>query len=137
MSSIQVTLIEDNAIFCFLFKKFLEDYPSKKVDIEIFSDGRQAWNHFDSIKDLPSLHPDIIFVDINMPFMNGWQLIENLVASGNRIIHNAPIYVVSSSKSSSDKGKLEEYKFIKDYIVKPIDREGIYAILDNHFLNNN
>lgn len=130
MSSIRVTLIEDNAIFCFLFKKFLEDYPSRKVDIEIFTNGREAWNHFVSIKDVPNLFPDIIFVDINMPFMNGWELIENLVVNNIEIIHKTPIYVVSSSKSSSDMGKLEEYKFIKDYIVKPIDREGIYAILE-------
>jgi len=130
MDSIRVTLIEDNAIFCFLFKRFLEAYPSKHVEIEIFSNGKEAWDHFLSIKDFPSLFPDIIFLDINMPFMNGWELMENLVINNIEIIHKVPIYVVSSSKSSSDTGKLEEYKFIKDYIVKPIDREGIYAILD-------
>lgn len=132
MSSIRVTLIEDNAIFCFLFKRFLEDYPSRKIDIEIFSDGKEAWDHFVAIKELPSLFPDIIFVDINMPFMNGWELIENLLVNNIEIIHKVPIYVVSSSKSSSDIGKLKEYKFIKDYIIKPIDREGIYAILDKY-----
>lgn len=134
MNSIRVTLIEDNAIFCFLFKKFLEAYPSRKINIEIFSDGRKAWDHFEVIKDSPSLFPDIIFVDINMPFMNGWELIENLVVNNNEIIHKVPIYVVSSSKISSDTGKLNEYKFIKDYIVKPIDRDGIYAILGKHQL---
>ncbi|NGM72984.1 response regulator [Sphingobacterium sp. SGL-16] len=132
MSSMRVTLVEDNAIFCFLFKKFLEDYPSRKIDVEVFSDGKKAWDHFLSIKDAPNLYPDMVFIDINMPFMNGWELVENLVVNSFEFIHTAPIYIVSSSKSSLDIGKLQEYKFIKEYIIKPIDREGIYQILDKY-----
>ena len=126
----RVTLVEDNAIFCFLFKKFLEDYPSRKIDVQLFPDGKQAWDHFVLIKDSPSLFPDILFIDINMPFMNGWELIENLINDDFEFIKQNPIYIVSSSKSSLDRGKFEEYKFIKDYITKPIDRETVYAILD-------
>ena len=132
MNSIHVTLVEDNAIFCFLFKKFLEDYPSSNIHVDVFSDGKKAWDHFVSIKDSPSLFPDIIFIDINMPFMNGWELIENLYANKFDFIYNTPMYMVSSSKSSLDTGKLKEYKFIEDYIIKPINREGIYAILDKY-----
>jgi CheY-like chemotaxis protein len=132
MNSMRVTLVEDNAIFCFLFKKFLEDYPSIEIDVEIFSNGKAAWDHFSSIKDTHNLFPDMLFVDINMPLMNGWELIENLVVNKFDFIHTTTIYIVSSSKSSLDLGKLEEYEFIKDYIIKPIDREGIYRLLDEH-----
>lgn len=133
MKSIRVTLVEDNAIFCFLFKKFLEEYPSIKIQVELFSDGKKAWDHFVMIRDTPSLFPDMLFIDINMPFMNGWELVESLSANQFDFIERIPIYMVSSSKSSSDIGKLQEYKFIQDYIIKPIDREGIYAFLDKHY----
>ena len=132
MKSIRVALVEDNAIFCFLFKKFLEDYPSREIAVEVFSDGKKAWEHFVSIKDTPELFPDMIFIDINMPFMNGWELIENLVLNDFEFIHQIPMYMVSSSKNSLDIRKLEEYKFIKDYIIKPINREDIYDILDTY-----
>lgn len=132
MNPMRVTLVEDNAIFCFLFKEFLEDYPSRKIVVEVFSDGKKAWDHFVSIKDKPELFPQMIFIDINMPFMNGWELIENLVVNDFDFIKEIPSYIVSSSKSSLDIGKFKEYKFIKDYIIKPIDREGIYAILDKY-----
>src|SRR5690606_25807929 len=132
MSSMRVTLVEDNAIFCFLFKKFLEDYPSRKIDVEVFSDGKKAWDHFLSIKNAPELYPDMLFIDINMPFMNGWELIENLVQHNFEFINSIPIYIVSSSKSSLDIGKFKEYNFIKDYIIKPIDRKDIYSLLDNY-----
>ncbi|WP_159635571.1 response regulator [Sphingobacterium composti Ten et al. 2007 non Yoo et al. 2007] len=132
MNPIRVTLVEDNAIFCFLFKKFLEDYPSRKIVVEVFSDGKKAWDHFVSIQGQPELFPQMIFIDINMPFMNGWELIENLVVNDFNFIKEIPSYIVSSSKSSLDIGKFKEYKFIKDYIIKPIDREGIYAILDKY-----
>ncbi|MGN0002717.1 MAG: response regulator [Sphingobacterium composti] len=132
MNPIRVTLVEDNAIFCFLFKKFLEDYPSRKIVVEVFSDGKKAWDHFVSIQGQPELFPQMVFIDINMPFMNGWELIENLVVNDFNFIKEIPSYIVSSSKSSLDIGKFKEYKFIKDYIIKPIDREGIYAILDKY-----
>lgn len=133
MDSIRVTLVEDNAIFCFLFKKFLEEYPSKKIEVELFPDGKKAWDHFVSIRDTPNLFPDMLFIDINMPFMNGWALVESLSVQQFDFIQHIPIYMVSSSKSSSDIGKLKEYKFIKNYIIKPIDREGIYALLDEQY----
>src|SRR5690606_4623536 len=135
MNPMRVTLVEDNAIFCFLFKKFLEDYPSREIDVEIFSNGKAAWDHFSSIKDTPNLFPDMLFVDINMPFMNGWELIENLVVNNFDFIHTTTIYIVSSSKSSLDLGKLQEYQFIKEYIIKPIEREGIYKLLDEYNQN--
>ncbi|MCA5005310.1 response regulator [Sphingobacterium bovistauri] len=128
----RVTLVEDNAIFCFLFEKFLEDYPSKKIEIQLFSDGKKAWDHFVSIKNEPNLFPDILFLDINMPIMNGWELLENLLVNDFDFIRENPIYIVSSSKSSLDTSKCEEYSFITDYITKPIQREGIYKILDEY-----
>lgn len=126
----RVTLVEDNAIFCFLFQKFLEDYPSKKIDIQLFSDGKKAWDHFVSIQNSPELFPDILFIDINMPIMNGWELIENLLINKFDFINTNPVYIVSSSKSTLDTSKCEEYPFITDYITKPILREEIYKILD-------
>lgn len=128
----RVALVEDNAIFCFLFKRFLEEYPARKIEVQLFSDGKKALDYFVSTKDEPSFHPNLIFIDINMPIMNGWELIDNLMNYKFEFIHNSHVYIVSSSKSPLDRSNYREYNFIKDYITKPIDREGIYKILDEY-----
>lgn len=133
MKSIRVTLIEDNAILNFLFKKFLEEYTSREITPEIFENGQLAWEHFISIESHPELLPDIIFLDINMPLMNGWQLLEYLVNNNFEFIYKIPIYIVSSSQISLDKNKMSEFPFLKDYLVKPIDKHTFYSLLDKYF----
>lgn len=128
----RVALVEDNAIFCFLFKRFLEEYTAREIEVQLFSDGRKALDYFVSIRDKPSSYPNLIFIDINMPIMNGWELIDTLVSDNFEFIHNSHVYIVSSSKSPLDRSNYEEYNFIKDYITKPISREGIYKILDEY-----
>src|SRR5690606_41241586 len=97
MKSIRVTLIEDNAILNFLFKKFLEEYTSREIKPEIFENGQLAWEHFISIQSHPELLPDIIFLDINIPLMNGWQLLENLVNYNFEVLYKILIYIVNYS----------------------------------------
>lgn len=128
----RVALVEDNAIFCFLFKRFLEEYTAREIEVQLFSDGRKALDYFVSIRNKPSSYPNLIFIDINMPIMNGWELIDTLVSEKFEFIHNSHVYIVSSSKSPLDRSNYEEYNFIKDYITKPISREGIYKILDEY-----
>lgn len=128
----RVALVEDNAIFCFLFKKFLEDYPSADIQAQVFSNGKQAWDYFLANQHNPQALPQMMFLDINMPLMNGWQLLENLVSHNIDFIHHIPLYIVSSSSNPLDTALAQEYSCIKDYIIKPIDRQKVHDILDRH-----
>jgi len=61
-------------------------------------DGHEALKHLSSVK---SEQPNIIFVDINMPVMNGWDLLKNL--KSRKDIGHIPVIVYSTSSRPSDR----------------------------------
>jgi CheY-like chemotaxis protein len=72
--------------------------------------------------------PPILFVDINMPFMTGWELMD-VLENRTDFIKQTKIFIVSSSTSKNDQEQLANYPFISDFILKPFGRESIYEIL--------
>lgn len=117
-----VFLIDDDNIYQFTARKILESTGLAK-HIQSFYNGNEALNYFKDQKNISSeTLPDFIFLDINMPVMNGWEFLEEY----NKLYGNLPkpiiVYVVSSSIDSYDMNKSKEYKSVSDYIVKPITR---------------
>lgn len=71
-------------------------------------------------KDNSELLPDVIFLDINMPIMNGWQFLDEFKKMQNSIDKNITIYLVSSSFDDRDISRSKDYAEVTDYIIKPV-----------------
>lgn len=69
--------------------------------------------------------PDIIFVDINMPNVNGWELIEKL----KTICPHKKIFILSSSIDQNDIRKAQSYKIVNDFISKPLTINRLQEII--------
>ena len=87
----------------------LADYlQSKGYVSETVNNGQEAWEM------LSKKHFDILLTDINMPKMNGWQLLKNLRNSNNSI----PVIVISVKRDSAD--IIKGYQLgCDDYMTKP------------------
>jgi len=75
-----------------------------------------------------SLAPDVIFVDINMPIMNGFQFIEEFERNYWHKFPDTQLYVLSSSVRSDDQRKSLEYRSVKDFLIKPLTEEQLLRI---------
>jgi two-component SAPR family response regulator len=73
--------------------------------------------------------PTILFLDINMPVMTGWDFLETLEAFDDKIIQHFTIYIVSSSVDQMDKKRAVENPLVIDYIEKPVTVEKLKKIL--------
>ena len=67
--------------------------------------------------------PTAILLDINMPEMNGWQVLEKLLELPAIIKDCLSVYMLSSSIDPKDKQKAEAHILLKGYIEKPLSRE--------------
>ncbi|MCB4797411.1 response regulator [Neotamlana laminarinivorans] len=119
--AVNICIIDDDEIYQFTAIQTL-----KKIDIEknvtSFYDGEEAFNFFlDNINTESNL-PDVILLDINMPVMDGFQFMDAYVKLKSKIKKNITIYMVSSSVDPADMKKVEDYKDIIGYIVKPMKR---------------
>ena len=132
MSQIQhtVCLIDDDKIYQFTAKKMLEATGMTK-DISSFYDGSEAIAFFsgENSKDPENL-PDVIFLDINMPIMNGWEFLEEYEKIRNHFPKSMALYVVSSSVDDADIRRSRQYNSVTDYIVKPITRMRYQELLE-------
>ena len=71
----------------------------------------------------------IIFLDINMPVLNGWDFLEILNQKDSFNIQNISIFIVSSSIDKNDILKAESYELVKQFIAKPMDLQTIKSII--------
>lgn len=120
-------IIDDDPIFIFGTKKMMS-YSGICESFLIFKNGKEAYDHLSIIiKENKSL-PDIILLDINMPIMNGWQFLDEIIKID--IPKELKIFIVSSSENPEDIEKAKEYNFIKNYVVKPINPTKLKQIRD-------
>lgn len=133
MSLIQhsVCLIDDDKIYQFTARKMLEATGMAK-NIQSFYDGSETLAFFsgENSKDIANL-PDVIFLDINMPVMNGWEFLDEYEKLCNDFPKNMLLYVVSSSVDDADIRRSHQYSSVTDYIVKPITRMRYQELLES------
>lgn len=112
-----VYVIDDDPLYIFSMKKVLNltDFCKRS---EFFKNGKEALDDLVPKLSQNESLPDIIFLDISMPIMNGWEFLDHL--SAHSIEKEIKIFIVSSSIDPYDTDKSSSYGFVTDYIYKPI-----------------
>jgi CheY-like chemotaxis protein len=65
-------------------------------------------------------YPEVIFLDINMPIINGFQVLDR-IQSNHSLFKNCKVYMLSSSDEEDDIHKASLYKNIIKYLQKPLN----------------
>jgi len=123
-----VSIIDDDKTFRFTTKKILEATESIEEIIQ-FADGAQAFEYFVTHKDNPDRTPDLVFLDINMPFMDAWEFLTELSEHSFKK-KKITIYVCTSSSISYDREMLLSYSSLSGYLVKPLLKKNMFRLLD-------
>jgi CheY-like chemotaxis protein len=101
--------------------------------IEVALNSVEALNF---LKKENQTHPDIIFLDINMPKMNGWEFME--AYKELRIDQKAKGFVVmlSTSENPEDKKRAGQFSEIIGFSSKPLTEETLNGIIERNFPEN-
>ena len=118
-----ILIIDDDPISIVILKKNLE-LAQVQQKTTAFNDGAEALAFIKNENIEEAKY--IIFLDINMPNMNGWEFLEKTTRLLTQ--RNSTIYVLSSSLSKYDKEKATEFPIIKQYLAKPISKEVLSTI---------
>lgn len=117
-SANHIVLVDDDPIVNMMHKMILSKYK-KSTLVKDFENPKQALEYIKVNK------PDLIFLDINMPEINGWEFLQRL----EEYDFKSHVIVVSSSIDPSEKLKAFAHECVKDFIIKPLT----YEKLENLF----
>lgn len=97
--------------------------------VRFFDDSIEAFHQIQSERN----KPNIIFLDINMPKMNGWQIVKYIEDSPYDFLANPyHVYMLTTSLSPVDKNRSESNPYVKGFIEKPLTKEKILTILETY-----
>lgn len=118
-----VFLIDDNSVDNFVHKKMIE-LNKFASQVRTFVKAKDALYYLSEIDDLnynEHLIPSIIFLDLNMPLINGFQFLE-LYEKLPSIIHSkCKIVILTSSLNPADRALSKKNKHIITFINKPLN----------------
>lgn len=123
-----ICVIDDDDIYQFTILKVLESIKLNKKVI-FFSDGEEAIDFMTANLLNDTELPDVIFLDINMPIMDGFQFMEEYVKIKPELNKKITIYMVSSSVDAVDIERAKSISDISDYIIKPIEPKQLKKIM--------
>ncbi len=125
-----ICIIDDDEIYQYTITKNIETHKLSRK-LLIFSDGEEALDFMiDNVGNKKDL-PDVIFLDINMPIMDGFQFMEEYVKIAPRVGKKITIYMVSSSVDPVDIERAKKISEISDYIIKPINSDDLKKIINS------
>ena len=87
----------------------------------------EAENGEIGLEKIKTVEPDAIFLDLNMPVMNGFDMLHTL----QELKINIPVYIVTSSNLEDDQKRCNQFVFIKGYFQKPITQVHINQFKDS------
>jgi CheY-like chemotaxis protein len=124
----KICLIDDDEIYLFLMKK---SFNAMGVDNEVLSflNGADALEELIKLKSNNEDLPSIIFLDINMPIMDGWEFLTEFRKINATVLNEISVYIVSSSIASEDIEKSKTFPEIVDYLTKPVEIDTLASIL--------
>jgi len=129
-SPINICIVDDDDIYQFTVVKTLELLEFEK-NIMSFSDGEEALNFLINNFNKNQKLPDVIFLDINMPIMDGFQFMEEYGKIKSRLSKKTVIYMVSSSVDPIDIEKAKRISDVSDYIIKPIEPGKLKNVMED------
>lgn len=121
----QILCIDDDPITLMLCKKVISK-SSFSNEVVTVQNGEEALHHFNILKytnDKSKKKPELIFLDLNMPIMGGWEFLDHFTSSDYREFNTAPVIVLSSTIDPEDLAKAKKYPIIIDFLSKPITQQ--------------
>jgi signal transduction histidine kinase/CheY-like chemotaxis protein len=119
----QVLLVEDNELNTEVATEILQ---AAGMIVDTAQNGKEAVEKLESVKDG---YYDVVFMDIQMPVMNGYEAAKAIRASEREYLKNVPIIAMTADAFAEDVKKAKEAG-MNDHIAKPIEIKKLQRILE-------
>ncbi|MBL7857051.1 MAG: response regulator [Cyclobacteriaceae bacterium] len=130
----KTVLIDDSDIDLFIQRRFLEVYNFSDKLIQ-YKSAEDALGWLRDLDGNSNEAPDVIFLDLNMPEIDGFSFLESFKQLPNEVRDNCKIVVLTSSNSTKDRDQAFTFTNVVQFITKPLkqkDIEDLKNLLDKN-----
>jgi CheY-like chemotaxis protein len=128
----EILLVDDDSINLLLCELLSQKEGFAEKCVKCFN-GLEAINYLKKTVEEDQLAPDLIFLDINMPVMNGWDFLNEFEQIKPMLRRRPKIIVLSSSPDPNDVTKAYSYSEVIHFISKPLQAQSLRDIRAKHF----
>ena len=125
-----VLLVEDNELNAEIAKEILQ---MTGIDVRIVTDGLQAVEEMKTCRDNAY---DLVFMDIQMPKMNGYEATKAIRALDRDYCRTVPIVAMTANAFAEDV-QAARASGMNDHIAKPIDMKVLMSVLQKNLHTGN
>lgn len=128
-----VMLIDDNEIDNLINQKIIESANICET-IFIHSGAKSAIEFLKNVEKIVSSEankqglPEVIFLDIDMPLMDGFQFLDQFAKLSEETQNACKVVILTSSINPQDANKSKSYPYVKQYINKPLTQESLIEL---------
>ena len=125
----RILCVDDDPITLMLCRKVIEKAQFAKV-ADSAQNGEDALHYFDDLlQEAEKNYPQLIFLDLNMPVMGGWEFLDNFSKEKYTSQYtNTKVIVLSSTIDPHDIEKAKTYSMVIDFMSKPITIEMLESL---------
>jgi two-component SAPR family response regulator len=117
-----IWIIDDDQIAVAIVSHLIEQHQGLRL-LQTFENAKEALKALQQ----PGEKPDLIMLDLNMPMMNGWDLLEEMKKM--KTVDSVSVVVFTSSIDERDRKRSGNYSSVIGHFVKPMTREMLKDIL--------
>lgn len=129
-------LVDDNPDDLFFHERVIRKNDAANTVISK-QGGVEALEYLKAKKEHPTTHPDLIFLDINMLGMNGWEFLEEYGMLDAEYQCKITIVMLTTSDNPDDKKRALSKTPKIDFRTKPLTKEMLSDVMVNYFSENN
>lgn len=122
-----VMLVDDNDTDNFISKRIIE-ITKFSDNVIVKNSGKSALDYLLENESNAELIPDIIFLDINMPIVDGFVFLYEYEKFGNAIKDKCRVIILSSSDNKRDIDKIVNNDFVIKFVTKPLTEKTLEEI---------
>jgi len=119
-------LIEDDPTAVFLTKRLFH-HEGMPDELTAFLSPQKGLD-FIRAQLAAGLPPEVILLDLNMPILNGWDVLAALEPLQEHLLGRCLVYILTSSLATTDLARAEAHPLVTGFIHKPLKRDELLAI---------
>ena len=125
----KLVVIDDNPTDHYIMQRLLHNNYNCEQATYTY-DGRLVLDFLNENKETTTSLPDVIFLDLDMPELTGWEFLEELETFNANAKKNVQVHIMSSSIRSADIFHSKKYACVNSFLTKPLSKDLVNKVCE-------